>query len=112
PAHEPVQPAELGDQLMAGREEQVERVPEHHVVAELGGLADLERLDDGLRGERDERGRPHLAVMELQGAGAGAPFTGTNVDHGGGTLAAPAWDAAARHGATAYPARVTRRRRR
>ena len=39
PALEAVQPAELLDQLVAGREEQVERVPEHHVEAELAGLA-------------------------------------------------------------------------
>ena len=72
PALEAVQAAELADQLVAGREEQVERVPEHHVVAEVGGLADLERLDDGLGGERDERRRADLAVGEPQRAGAGA----------------------------------------
>ena len=92
PALEAVQPAELGDQLVPGREEQVERVPEHHVEAELGGLADLERLDDGLGRERHEGGRAHLAVRELQraGAGVGARVPGADGEHGGGTLAAPA----------------------
>jgi hypothetical protein len=57
---------------VAGREEEVERVAEHHVVAELGGLGDLERLDHGLGGERDEGGRADLAVGEPQRARAGA----------------------------------------
>ena len=72
PAHEAVQAADPPDQLVAGREEEVERVAEHHVVAELGGLLDLERLDHGLRRERDEGGRADLAVGEPQRAGARA----------------------------------------
>ena len=71
PALEAVQPAELGDQLVPGREEQVERVPQDHVEAELAGLAHLERLDDGLGRERHEGRRADLAVRELQRAGAG-----------------------------------------
>ena len=42
PAHELVQPALLGDELVARRQEQMERVAEHHVVAER---SDLARLD-------------------------------------------------------------------
>jgi serine/threonine-protein kinase len=72
PAHELVEAAELADQLVPGREEEVERVAEHHVVAELGGLGDLERLDHGLGGQRDEGGRADLAVGEPQRAAAGA----------------------------------------
>ena len=72
PAHEVVDPAEALDQLRPGGEEQVERVREHHVVAEVAGLGDLERLDHRLRGERDEGGRADLAVVEAQDAGAGA----------------------------------------
>ena len=85
PAHEPVQPAELLDQLVARREEQVERVAEHHVEAELGGLAHLERLDHGLGGQRHEGRRADLAVGELQraGAGVGAGIAGADREHGG-----------------------------
>jgi hypothetical protein len=72
PGHEAVQPAEVADQLVAGSQEEVERVAEHHVVAELGGLAHLERLDDRLGGQRDECGRADLAVRQAQGAGPGA----------------------------------------
>jgi hypothetical protein len=75
-----VQAAELADQLVAGGEEQVERVPEHHVVAQLGRLADLERLDDGLGRERHERGRADLAVGEPERAGAGARLCRAAVD--------------------------------
>ena len=84
PALEAVQPAELLDQLVAGREEQVERVAEHHVVAEGGDLADLERLDDGLGRQRHEGGRAHLAVGELEraGAGVGARIAGADGEHG------------------------------
>ncbi len=80
PGLEAVQAPELADQLVAGRQEQVERVPEHHVVAQLGGLAHLERLDDGLGRERHERGRAHLAVGELQRAGAGQRVRRAGVD--------------------------------
>ena len=87
PAHEPVQAALTGDQLVPRREEEVERVAEHHVEAELGGLAHLERLDDGLGGERDERRRAHVAVSEAQRARAGARAGVRGVDleagHGG-----------------------------
>src|SRR5688572_31617350 len=54
PAHELVKPAHLRDQLVARLDEQVEGVAEHHVVAELGDLAGVERLDGRGRGERHE----------------------------------------------------------
>src|ERR1051326_4836065 len=38
PGHELVQPAELRDPLVAGADEEVEGVAEHHVVAELCDL--------------------------------------------------------------------------
>ena len=72
PAHEVVDAAEPLDQLRAGGEEQVERVRQHHVVAEVGRLGDLERLDHRLRRERDEGGRADLPVVEPEDAGAGA----------------------------------------
>ena len=54
----------------AGVEEQVERVAEHHVVAERGDLGGLEALDGRLRRQRDERRRADLAVRGAQDAGA------------------------------------------
>ena len=88
-----MQAAEPLDQLVAGREEQVERVAEHHVEAELGGLAHLERLDHALGGERDERGRAHLAVGQRQRAGAGVARGVAGADsegHGAARVAAGA----------------------
>ena len=72
PAHELVQAAEPGDQLVAGVEEQVERVAEHHVVAERGDLGGQQALDRRLRRERDERRRADVAVRGVQDARAGA----------------------------------------
>ena len=69
PAHELVQAAEAGDELVAGVEEQVEGVAQHHVVAQGGDLAGLEALDRGLGGERDEGGRADVAVGGAQDAG-------------------------------------------
>ena len=59
PAHELVEPAELGDELGAGREQQVEGVAEHHLVAERGDVTGLERLHRAPGGQRDERRRGH-----------------------------------------------------
>jgi hypothetical protein len=72
PAHEAAHPAEALDQLGPRREEEVERVRENHLEAELRGLGDLERLHDRLGRERHERRRVHLAMREAQRAGAGA----------------------------------------
>ena len=58
--------------LGTGGEQQVEGVAEHHLVAESGDVTGLERLDRTARGERDERGRPHVTVREAQRAGARA----------------------------------------
>ncbi len=68
PAHEAIQAAELGDQLGARGEEEMERVAEHHLVAERAQVAGLERLDRATGRQRDERGRLHVAVGEAQGA--------------------------------------------
>ena len=64
-------PPNRGDQLRPGRQQQVEGVAEDQLVAELGDLARLERLDRPSGRERDERGRPHVAVRELERAAAG-----------------------------------------
>ena len=91
PALEAVQPAEPRDQLVARREEQVERVPQDHVEPELTGLAHFERLDDRLRRQRHEGGGADLAVRELERAGAGvrARVSGVEGEHGGGEVSRP-----------------------
>ena len=53
-----------------GLEEQVERVPEHHVEAERPHVGRLEAAHDALGRQRDEGRRAHLAVREAQRAGA------------------------------------------
>ncbi len=72
PAHEVVQAAEPGDQLVAGVQEEVVRVAEDDVVAERGDLGGQQALDRRLRGERDEMRRADVAVRRVQDAGAGA----------------------------------------
>ena len=75
------------DQLVAGIEEQVERVAEHHVVAQRGDLGREQALDRRLRGQRHERGRAHLAVggAEHARARARARVAGEDLEgrHGG-----------------------------
>ncbi len=80
PAHELVQPAEARHEVVAGREHEMERVAEHHVVAERGHVARLERLDRGLRRQRDEGRRPHRAVREPERAGPRPRGRVTGVD--------------------------------
>jgi hypothetical protein len=63
--------SQLGDQPVPRLDEEVEGVAEHHVVAELGDLRGMERLDRPGRRERHERGRAHLAVGRVDRAGAG-----------------------------------------
>ncbi len=62
PAHEAVEPAELGDQLVAGPEEEVVGVAEDDVRAERPHLVGVERLDRRLRPDRHERRRRDVAV--------------------------------------------------
>ncbi len=71
PAHEAVQPAELRDQAVAGPEVQVVRVPEHDLRPEPLQLGRVERLHRGLRPDRHEHRRPHLAVRGREHACAG-----------------------------------------
>ena len=61
-----------------GLDEQVERVAEHHVVAELGHLARVERLHGRRRGERHERRRPNRPVRRVDHAGAGGAVARTD----------------------------------
>jgi hypothetical protein len=89
PAHEAVHTAEALHQLRPGREEQVEGVREHHVVAERAGLGHLERLHDGLGGQRHERRRADLAVREPERPRAGARSGIAGADGEGRRHAAP-----------------------
>jgi hypothetical protein len=67
PAHELVQAAQLGHELMPRRQEEVEGVAEHHLVAQGGYIARLQGLDRAPGGQRNERGGLHRAVRELEG---------------------------------------------
>ena len=80
PPHELVQPAHLADQLVPRLDEQVEGVAEHHVVAQLGHLARVERLHRRRRGERHERGRADRTVRGLDHAGAGGAVTRADLE--------------------------------
>ena len=71
PPHELVQPAQFSDQFVTGLDEEMEGVAEHHVEAELGDLARVERLDRRCRGQRHERRRAHRPVGGLDHARAG-----------------------------------------
>ena len=62
----------------------MERVAQHHLVAEGAGLGGLERPDHGLGGEGDEGRRADLAVGEAQRAGAGARARIAGADREGG----------------------------
>ncbi len=66
PRHEAVQSAQPSDQVVAGRQEEVER--EHHVEAQLARFAHFQGLDHPLGRQRDERRRPDLAVLQAQSA--------------------------------------------
>ena len=82
PPHELVQPAQLADQLVPRLDEQVERVAEHHVVAQLGHLARVERLHGRRRGQRNERGRADLPMRGLDHTGAGGAIARTDLEGG------------------------------
>ncbi len=64
-------PPKLVDQLRAGSEKQVERVAEHHLVAERLDVTRLQGLDRPAGGEWDERRRADVAVGQVQRARAG-----------------------------------------
>ncbi len=89
PAHEPVQAAECCDLLVAGRDEQVERVAQHHLVAEAGNLGRVQAANGGVGGQRHERGRLDLAVRQAQDARAGLPRAGDDVEQGHPALILP-----------------------
>ena len=79
PAHEAMEPAELGDQLVAGPEEEVVGVAENDVRADRPHLVGVERLDRRLRPDRHEgRGR-NVAVRRAEDAGARGPVGGDDL---------------------------------
>ncbi len=86
PAHELVQPAHLADQLVARLDEEVERVAEHHVVAELGHLARVQRLHGRRRRKRHERRSAHRPMRSVDHPGAGGAIARTDLErsHRGG----------------------------
>ena len=72
PGHEPVQPAEPLDALVAGAQVQVVRVGEDDRGAGRGDLVGVERLDRGVRADRHELGRLDDAVRQLESPDPGA----------------------------------------
>jgi hypothetical protein len=57
-----VEAAHLGHVLVARLDEEMERVPEHHVEAERGDLGGAQPAHGGVRRERHERRRADLAA--------------------------------------------------
>ena len=104
-------PPSSRDALVAGLDEQVEGVAQHHVVAERGDLARLERLHGGGGGQRHERGRAHVAVGGMQHARAGGAVAGLDREAGlltGALLRSS--DSPVISGGSALPAASARRR--
>ena len=71
PAHEGVQAAELGDQVLARAQVQVVRVAEQHRRAERAQLVGMDALHRALRPDGHERRRRHVAVRGAEQTGAG-----------------------------------------
>jgi hypothetical protein len=80
PVHEAVESAAAGDQLLAGRQVEVEGVAEDQLVAERGDLGGGEAPHAALGGERDERRGADLAVGGMQEARAGGAVTGLDLE--------------------------------
>ncbi len=70
PAHERVQAAELGDEVLAGPEVEVVRVAEKDARAERAKFVRVDGLDRCLRSDGHERRRRHIAVSCVKDAGA------------------------------------------
>ena len=73
PAHEPVQPAEVADQLVARPEVQVVGVAEQDLRAEVAHLVRVQRLHGPLRPDGHEDGRLDLPVRRPQHPGPRRP---------------------------------------
>ena len=80
PAHEAVQPAELGDDLVAGPQREMVGVAEHDLHADLFELGRRQTLDGGLRADGHERGRLDGAMAGVQAAAAGAGVGGEKIE--------------------------------
>ena len=71
PAHECMQAAELGDEILAWTQVQVVRVAEEDRRAERAQLPGVDALHGALRADGHERRRRHVAVRGAEDAGAG-----------------------------------------
>ena len=89
PAGEGVQPAELGDHVVAGPEVQVVGVAEDDLRADRAQLVRVEALDRPLRADRHERGRPHFAVRGAKDPGAGGAVGGGDLEAHRISIASP-----------------------
>jgi hypothetical protein len=83
PAHEAVQPAQLGYQVVAGTQVEVVGVGEHQRGAQVSHLHRGERLDRRLRTDRREDRCLQYAVQRCEGASAGAVILGrySEIEH-------------------------------
>jgi hypothetical protein len=75
-----VQPAELGDHLVARAEVQVVRVAENDLRADRTQLVGVEALDRPFCPDRHERGRLHLPVCGTEDAGARGAVGGGDLE--------------------------------
>ena len=66
PPHERPYAAEILDKLSSRRQEEMERVRQHHLVAQRLYIAGLQPLDRALGRQRHEARRPHRAAPQLQ----------------------------------------------
>src|SRR5262245_26862385 len=67
PAHEPMQPTEVGNDLLAGSKCEMVRVREHHLCAGAANRGDVEAFHRGERADRHERRCLNRAVRRLKG---------------------------------------------
>ena len=75
-----MQPAELGDHVVARAEVQVVGVAEDDLRADRAQLVRVEALDRSLRPDRHERGRPHVAVGGAEDPGARGAVGGGDLE--------------------------------
>ena len=69
PAHEPVQPAQIGDQPVSGPERQMIGVAQNNAGAAFFQLPRRQPFDGRLRADRHEDGRLHAAMRRFQDTG-------------------------------------------
>src|SRR6266480_4395558 len=82
PRHEPVEAAELADELVAGPEQEVEGVAEHDLRARRTEVVRREALHGAARADGHEHRRLDRAVAGRETAGAGGAVGGDQLEGG------------------------------